>query len=274
MNRAKFFLAVRMDPLLFGGTLPESAVVTMNAMLDEWQKRKLQLLTWLAYMMSTARGEVGRNMAPVREGFAQSDAAARAYVKRNFPHYAMEILGHVWYGRGLVQLTWLRNYQAFRDEILRVFGVDIVANPDAVLRPDIAVYIMFEGMIRGIFTTKKLADYFTDKISDWINARRIINGTDKASLFGNMGQRFHAALLAAKEDAPAPSKDVEKNVTSRERGAAKVGTGGAAGTGAADAGNFDWQLWVIVGACVLVVVVALFLAYRKRKQLAEQWAKL
>jgi len=274
MNREKFYLAVRMDPVLFGGTLPESAVVTMNAMLDEWQKRALTLLTWLADMMSTARGEVGRNMAPVREGFAQSDSAARAYVKRNFPHYAMEILGHVWYGRGLVQLTWLRNYQAFRDEVLRVFGVDIVANPDAVLRPDIAVYIMFEGMIRGVFTGKKLADYFTDKVSDWINARRIINGTDKAAFFGDMGRRFHAALVAAKADTSTPPKAVEKNVTSRERDAAKVGTGGAGGTAIVDQGSFDWLSISIFAGCVVVIVVALVLAHRKRKWLAEQWAKL
>ncbi len=273
LNRAKFFLATRSDPVLFAGNMQQSAVDNINLFLDEFERRSLPLLTWLAAILATTLGEVGRAFVPVREGFAQSDAAARAYVQRNFPHYAQIVNGQMFYGRGYVQLTWFANYAKFRDEVLARFGVDITINPDAVLRPDIAIYIIFEGMIRGVFTGKKLADYFTATVTNWI-FRPIINGMDKAQYHASMAQRFHAAANAAMEDALEPPKDVVKNITSRERDVAKVGTGGAAGTGVADAGNFDWQMWLGVGACALVVCIALFLAYRKRKWLAEQWSKL
>lgn len=48
------------------------------------------------------------------------------------------------------------------------------------MRPDVAAFVMFEGMINGTFIGEKLSDYFNAKTTDWINARRIINGTDKA----------------------------------------------------------------------------------------------
>lgn len=275
MNRDKFFLAVRMDPVLFGGTLPASAVQTMGLTIDEFEKRELTIWAWLAYMFSTIRGEVGRNMAPVREGFAASDAAARAYVTHQRYQYAKVVEGLVYYGRGLVQITWYANYFKFREEVKRRFGVDIVSDPDMVLRPDIAIYLMFEGMIRGVYTGKKLLDYFNGAIFDWVNARRIINGTDKASFFGNMGQRFYAAILAALSDAKTAPKAVVDNVTSRERNTVKVGTGAGGATAITEATQgFGWVSYGVIAACVALVCVGAYLAYRKRTKLQEAWAKL
>jgi len=36
-------------------------------------------------------------------------------------------------------------------------------------------------MLDGLFTGKKVRDFFTPSWSDWINARRIINGLDRAN---------------------------------------------------------------------------------------------
>jgi len=41
---------------------------------------------------------------------------------------------------------------------------------------------MIVGMSEGTFTGKKLSDYFNNEISDAYNARKIINGRDKAGL--------------------------------------------------------------------------------------------
>ncbi|WP_246725656.1 hypothetical protein [Beijerinckia sp. L45] len=76
-----------------------------------------------------------------------------------------------------MQLTWKANYEKFAAICLS----DLVNKPDLALQLPMAVTIMFEGMERGLFTGKKLADYFHVGKADWINARRIINGTDKAS---------------------------------------------------------------------------------------------
>jgi putative chitinase len=197
LDRQKFFDGIRNQP--FSGKLKPETVQGITAILDEWERRKLTDLRWLADMLATVLRECGPNMLPVREGFAKSDAAARAYVKRQgYKYAAVAATGHVYYGRGLVQLTWLDNYAKLRGEVNKLFGVDIVADPDAVLRPDIAAYVMFEGMIRGVFTGKKLADYFNDKTTDWRNARRIINGVDHADEIAANAKHFYADLLAAR----------------------------------------------------------------------------
>ena len=63
----------------------------------------------------------------------------------------------------------------------------------------IATQILFEGMLRGTFTAPKyykLADFFTEH-SDWYNARKIINGLDRAEQVAGYGRRFYFALLEA-----------------------------------------------------------------------------
>jgi hypothetical protein len=49
-------------------------------------------------------------------------------------------------------------------------------------------------MERGLFTGKKLSDYFNDKKTDWRNARRIINGLDKADTIARYAQNFYNCL--------------------------------------------------------------------------------
>jgi hypothetical protein len=72
-------------------------------------------------------------------------------------------------------------------------------NPHLALHPNMAVEIMFEGMTKGNssfgdFTGKALETYFNDKKEDWVNARRIINGTDCAKMIREFAKQFYAAL--------------------------------------------------------------------------------
>ena len=53
--------------------------------------------------------------------------------------------------------------------------------------------ILFYGMIEGWFTGKKLADYFGGGRYAAVNARRIINGTDKAATIAG----YHAVIVDA-----------------------------------------------------------------------------
>lgn len=52
---------------------------------------------------------------------------------------------------------------------------------------------MVDGMEAGRFTGKKLSDYLP---GDYVNARRIINGTDKAEQIAGYARQFEAALKA------------------------------------------------------------------------------
>lgn len=188
INRKNFFDKVRTS--LFGGKLTQEQVDGTVAILNEWEKRELTDNRWLAYMLATAYHEVGRAMVPVREGFKATDTAARRIVARRKYGKEDPKTGHVYYGRGLVQLTWAENYRAMGD----ILELPLYLHPDLALKPDVASAIMFEGMIRGTFTGKALKTYFNTKTTDWVQARRIINGTDKASTIAGYARKFYAAL--------------------------------------------------------------------------------
>lgn len=181
INRAKFFDGIRQQP--FSGKLNKGQVAGIEAILDEWERRKLTDLRHLAYMLATTKWETAHTMQPIIEGGGERYLKSKKY--------------YPWVGRGFVQLTWERNYKAFRAEVLKLFDVDIIANPEGALQLGPASYIMFEGMAKGTFTGKKLSDYFNKDKTDWINARRIINGTDKAAEIADIAKSFYADLALA-----------------------------------------------------------------------------
>lgn len=181
IDRAVFFNGIRQKP--FPGSLTTGQVSGTSVILDEWERRKLTDLRWLSYMLATAKWETGHTMQPVKEGGSLAYLKSKKY--------------YPWYGRGYVQLTWEYNYQKFHDRVLKQFGVDIIANADLALQQPVAAFVMFEGMLNGEFTGKKLADYFNPTKTDWVNARRIINGTDKAADIALIAKQFYADLVAA-----------------------------------------------------------------------------
>lgn len=202
VNKELFWGVIRKSNV-FKRVVQASAVKNVEAIIDEFEDRKWPDIRHLAYMLATVRGETGSAMWPVRECFAESDAAAIACVSHAGRKYGVKVNGHVYYGRGDVQLTWYDNYLSMG----KLIGVDLVSNPDKALEPAVAAKIMFEGMSRGTFTGKKLSNYFNDKIDDPVNARRIINGTDRMSEFASFYRDFLAALKFSLEEATeAPAK--------------------------------------------------------------------
>ena len=49
-------------------------------------------------------------------------------------------------------------------------------------------------METGLFTSKKFGDYFSTTKEDWVNARKIINGLDRAPQIADYGKRFYGAI--------------------------------------------------------------------------------
>lgn len=197
MDRAKFFAAVRSP--LFAGKLSDAQVSGIDAILDEAEKRGTPL-KHLAYMLATAYHETARTMQPVRETLASTDDKAIRILDRSFaagklpwvktPYWRKDKDGKSWLGRGLPQLTHKRNYEVMSP----IVGVDLVADPNRAMEPRTAVKIMFEGMERGSFTGKKLADYI-GAVADYVGARRIINGTDEAKTIAGYANVFERALV-------------------------------------------------------------------------------
>ena len=67
--------------------------------------------------------------------------------------------------------------------------------PLRALEPDIAYTVMSYGSFNGIFTSRKLGNYIKVGLTDYYNARRVINGTDKASLIKGYAQKFQTILV-------------------------------------------------------------------------------
>lgn len=200
IDRELFFNSVRKSP--FSGKLTPGQVSGMEAILGEWERRGLTDIRQLAYMLATVFHETGpankpKHMQPVTE--YGSKAYFNRYEGRKDLGNTVPGDGYRFRGRGYVQITGRRNYQLASTKL----GVDFVANPERVLEPTLASAIMFVGMAEGWFTGRKLFDYFNAK-TDWVNARRIINGTDKAQEIASYARAFHTALLNAFDDDPAP----------------------------------------------------------------------
>jgi predicted chitinase len=199
MDRRIFFDEVRAS--LFKGTLQQPQVEGMSAILDYWQARHAdEDRRWLAYILATAFHETAYTMQPVRETLATSDARAVEILENAFasgklswvktPYWRPDNDGKSWLGRGLVQLTHKRNYEAMS----LLTGIDLVAEPDRAMEMDAAVSILIEGMVQGSFATHKLADHLNETTEDWVNARRIVNGTDRAEKLAGYGKTFLAAI--------------------------------------------------------------------------------
>ena len=195
INRPFFFDHVR-GPL-FGGKLTPGQVGGMTAILDLWEAEKgPQDDRWLAYMLATAFHETATTMRPIKE-FGGAAYYNKLYGPQGSNPTRARAHGNTepgdgakYCGRGYVQLTWKNNYKAMST----VTGADLVADPERAMEPAIAGKIMSHGMRKGSFTGKKLADYFSGAKSDWVNARRIINGLDRAQLVANYAKVFYAAI--------------------------------------------------------------------------------
>lgn len=199
LNRVFFY--EQLHDSLFPKGIKQSQVDGMEAILDYWDSGfAANDDRWLAYMLATAYHETGRTMQPVREAFATSDQQAIARLQKSFdagklawvktPYWKVDANGQSWFGRGLVQLTHKANYQTMKSAL----NVDIVAHPELALEMDVAVKIMFEGMIHGRFTKYKLGDFFDGSKADWFNARKIINALERAKDVASYGRRFYAAI--------------------------------------------------------------------------------
>lgn len=197
ISRSKFFSAIRSNGL--HRNVSGVQVAGYEAILDYWQRQTpLLSIEQLAYIFATAYHETGGRMEPVREGFAKTDAGAIAAVESLYKkgrinrNYATpdSRTGKSYYGRGLAQVTHYDNYK----KVGECLGIDLVNNPDLLLILETSVQALIVGMRTGLFTGKKLSDYINTNKVDYRNARRIVNGLDKADLIAEYAKKFEEAL--------------------------------------------------------------------------------
>lgn len=202
MDKAKFFAAIRRE--LYDGTLTPIQIYRIETLLDaciaaEWP------LAFTSYALATAHHETA-------QWKHMKELGGEAYFKRMYdkagtrPHVA-KALGNTeagdgvkFAGRGYVQLTGRANYV----KAGKALGLDLLKEPQTVEEPTIAAKVLVWGMSTGAYTGKANRDYLAKSPPDYVNARRIINGTDKASMIATYAKEFQAALVGANYGKPQP----------------------------------------------------------------------
>ncbi|MBR9765400.1 MAG: hypothetical protein GYB53_18230 [Rhodobacteraceae bacterium] len=157
-------------------------------------------ITFRAYLLATTFHETAQTMQPITERGGRRYFDKYEPWGRIGPRLGNTDPGDGWRyrGRGFVQITGRRNYALAS----RVLGIDLIGNPDLALEPSIAAKILVRGCCDGWFTGKALNDYLP---GDYVNARRVVNGTDRARKIAGYAEAFEAAIEAMRSAPPAPA---------------------------------------------------------------------
>ena len=151
----------------------------------------------VAYVLATVKHETNNTFEPVVEAYWVRDKFIKQsgknegllrfdnFCRSNFRYYP-------YYGRGLVQITWKRNYKKLSKALSEYYkeDIDLVKKPELALNLKYSIFILVYGMKLGLFTGKNLDFYIKDHRSNFYSARRIINGTDKASLISEYAMSY------------------------------------------------------------------------------------
>ncbi|WP_139108535.1 MULTISPECIES: hypothetical protein [unclassified Ensifer] len=219
MNRAAFYAALRRSMSgVFGKSRCAKQDEGVDAILDEAQRRGANLLH-LAAILAEVYHETGGAMQPVGENLNYSAKRLTQVWPARFPTLASAESyannpralanrvyggrlgnagfddGWVYRGRGLAQITGRANYAKF--------GLEHA--PDRASEMTTAVRVLFDGMIEGLFTGKRLSDFDTIDSSSaasgyrYAASRAIINGDVRQNgvKIEAYGRAFEAALREA-----------------------------------------------------------------------------
>ncbi len=154
---------------------------TIDAITGMCRAMGIGLPTQIAYVLATTQWETAQTFQPVKEAFWHDEAWRQQNLASYFPYY----------GRGYVQLTWEKNYKAYSD----ILGVDLVTHPDRAMDPPVALFVLVHGFKTGTFTGRKISDFINQHVTDFVSARRCINGTDKANEIAGVARKFLATIV-------------------------------------------------------------------------------
>lgn len=180
IDKVKFYQKLRETKLFT--TLTQTQVDSIDAILHEVELQGITDIRQVAYIFATPYHECYNPKMPSTRLTPIVEFGSEKYLKgkKYYPYI----------GRGFSGLTWLDNYKKEGKRL----GIDLVNHPELILDIPTAANSHVYCMAHGSYTGKKLSDYINADKCDFINARRIINGTDRAELIMSYAQKFFTCL--------------------------------------------------------------------------------
>lgn len=186
-NEKAFYDTARLT--LFGGRLTPLQVERVGILLRELVNTPAMAVKMGAYILATAHHETDRFVA--MEEYASGAAyEGRASLENREPGD-----GTRFKGRGYPGLTGRKNYEWASN----VTGRDLIADPSLASDPLISARLIIDGMLTGAFTGVGLGRFINSEKTDYVNARKTVNGLDRAEIIADIAERYEVALRAGLE---------------------------------------------------------------------------
>lgn len=149
---------------------------------------------WVAYMLATVKRECAGTWKPIEE-YGKGRGRSYDVVVPVVDPKTNITKNNVYYGRGYVQITWEENYRKLGQAI--GIGDDLRISPEKALDHDYAYKIMSIGMRKGLFSNASLPQFLSGNTSNYLGARRIINGTDHNQEIATFAIAYEQLLKAS-----------------------------------------------------------------------------
>jgi predicted chitinase len=203
------------------GKIAEAAYTAISLILQACIQQDVTDVGQIAYILATAEHESRFGAYDLRDfprhnwmeedpGFSppkyvtpqQFRVDLADYIRRSKAYFNEKYNGHLgnqgvddgykYRGRGYVQLTGRGNYARVGSRLRP--PVDLVKNPEKVLQPELAARIIVQGMKEGLYAGPKLSDYIKGEKRDFVGARAIVNGTDRAGDIADIAKIYFKEL--------------------------------------------------------------------------------
>lgn len=187
MKKEIFFQNIRP---MFGGKFSQSQVDGINAILTANETYRVGNRQF-AYIIATVFHETDKTFQPIEEYGKGKGKLYGTNIKHDKkPYFDTK---NIFYGRGHTQNTWYETYEKLT-VLAQKHNWDFLNNPELLLQMQPSIWATFTAMQTGLYTGRKLSDYINTQKCDYVNARRIINGTDKAELIAEYANQFYKHL--------------------------------------------------------------------------------
>jgi hypothetical protein len=155
----------------------------VSAIIGESNTQGVKLATQVAYMLATAYHEAYDWNKPNSRMTCLVEMGGQSYLK-NKAYYP-------WYGRGFSHLTWKKNYIKESERM----GIDLIAHPEKLFEISIAANSHVYCMMNGTYTSVPLTRFVHSGKTDFPNARKVVNGTDKAEVIAGYAMEFLKCII-------------------------------------------------------------------------------